>query len=407
MKTAKSLMLSMLVLSLLTSPASGSDLERTPALVAAAEGRVSDFYRWTSPLPRMPGVMLRTEPLERAMWVPETGEGQRILYSSTDGMEGKRRIAVSGALFVPQGKPPAGGWPVVAWGHGTVGIADACAPSWAGRSWRDMRYLSTWLRQGFAVVATDYQGLGTPGPHPYLATRPVGYSLIDSARAAIRMRRDLSNRILFVGQSQGGAAVLAAAGLAPSYAPDLHVIGTVATGTGVLGGIAPPPAPGNPEVDATSAYGLYLAIALAAFDPDVRVEDVVSATAMPLLPQAATRCIDPFEFDMNMAGLNWTNIFRPEALAILGRHAALLNAPTPAIPTPVFLGTGARDIDVDPALQRALARRMCAAGTQVSHHVYPDLDHSGALNASLADSLPFVRRLLAGEPVADTCAAGA
>jgi aryl-alcohol dehydrogenase-like predicted oxidoreductase len=63
-----------------------------------------------------------------------------------------------------------------AWAHGTIGTADVCAPSWAGRSERDITYLNHWLDQGYAVLASDYQGLGTPGGHPYLTTRPEAYS---------------------------------------------------------------------------------------------------------------------------------------------------------------------------------------------------------------------------------------
>jgi Secretory lipase len=70
-----------------------------------------------------------------------------------------------------------------AWAHGTVGSADVCAPSWAGRSERDITYLNPWLDQGYAVVASDYQGLGTPGGHPCLTTRPEAYSVLDSVRA--------------------------------------------------------------------------------------------------------------------------------------------------------------------------------------------------------------------------------
>ncbi|MEA1146259.1 hypothetical protein U8M64_28080, partial [Klebsiella pneumoniae] len=83
--------------------------------------------------------------------------------TSTDGLDGTTPIAVSGALFVPKGTPPVGGWPLMAWAHGTVGSADRCAPSLNERSPRDTRYLNYWLDQGYAIVATDYQGLGTPG----------------------------------------------------------------------------------------------------------------------------------------------------------------------------------------------------------------------------------------------------
>lgn len=401
----------MAALAALLASAGIATAQVTPHIIAPADADqiLSPFYAWTKPVPARPGTMMRSEALSPALWVPGSGSARRILYSSTDGVDGKTPIAVSGVVFMPPGTPPAGGWPVVIWGHGTVGVADTCAPSWAGRSWRDMRYLSEWMKQGFAIVATDYQGLGTRGMHPYLATRPVGYSLLDSARAAIRADKRLANRAVLVGQSQGGAAVIAAAGLAPTYAPDLNLLGTVATGTGVIAAKAPPPgAPpvaSSPDVDATSAYGLYLALALSAQDPGFKLDRVVTARALPVLNQAATRCIDSFEYDVLMAGINWGNAFTAQGLAATVKHYPQLNAPTYAIPTPMFIGTGEKDIDVDPARQVELADRLCAAGTRVTHHIYKDVDHSGAVNLSLRDSLPFVRRLLAGQPVAPTCPA--
>ena len=81
---------------------------------------------------------------------------------------------MSGTVSVPKGRAPKGGWPVISWGHGTTGIADACAPSRDSASnpahgLIDYAYplLQRWLKAGYAVVRTDYQGLGTPGAHPY------------------------------------------------------------------------------------------------------------------------------------------------------------------------------------------------------------------------------------------------
>jgi len=369
-----------------------------------SDGRVSAFYRWTGVLPSRPGTLLRSEPMEPALVPYGAAFGRRILYGSTDGIGGKSRVAVSGALYLPRGRPPAGGWPVVAWAHGTVGVADICAPSWAGRSWRDVNYLSAWLEQGFAVVATDYQGLGAPGPHPYLATRPEGYSVLDAARAVVRGRRDLANKIVLVGQSQGGGAVIAAAGLAPAYAPDLHVVATVATGAGPVYARAPQPAAArSPEIDATSAYALYLSLSMMAVDPSIKPDQLLSPRALSLLPLANSRCIDALEGDILLAHLNWDTVLAPTALAALARKIDLVAFPSYAIPTPVFMGTGALDIDVDPARQRELAGLLCKANTRVEHHVYAGLDHSEAVNASLADSIPFVRRMIAGGAPASTC----
>lgn len=135
------------------------------------DGRVSAYYSWQDAIPQ-PGRLLRQEPLDPALGLSNAGTQVRILYSSTNGIDGKSAVAVSGLLFLPRGTPPAGGWPLMAWGHETAGMADICAPSWVGYSIRVGKFLNAWLAKGIAIVATDYQGLGTPGPHPYMAVRP-------------------------------------------------------------------------------------------------------------------------------------------------------------------------------------------------------------------------------------------
>src|SRR5262249_22027525 len=150
---------------------------------SAGDGSVPDFYTLGGPAPAKPGTMIRTEAVPEGTSLENAGPAIRILYSSTDGLDGKTPITVSASLFLPKGDPPKGGWPLIAWAHGTVGIADVCAPSNLKRSERDTKYLNHWLGQGYAVVASDYQGLGTPGGHPYLATKPEAYSVLDAIRA--------------------------------------------------------------------------------------------------------------------------------------------------------------------------------------------------------------------------------
>ena len=206
------------------------------AMAAAAsdpgvgDGGVPDFYLWHDDVPATPGRLLRQEPLPADRGLSQAGMSLRILYSSTDGIDGRSPVTVSGALFLPKGEPPAGGWPILAWAHGTTGIADICAPSFTGRSGRDREYLNHWLAQGYAIVASDYQGLGTPGLHPYMQTRPAAYSVLDSVRAALSGVPGLANKVVVIGQSQGGGAAFATAGFAATYAPDINLRGTVATG---------------------------------------------------------------------------------------------------------------------------------------------------------------------------------
>ena len=77
-------------------------------------------------------------------------------------------------------------------------------------------------------MRTDYEGLGTPGAHPYLIGRSEGHSVLDAVRAARKLDKRLGKRVVLAGHSQGGQSVLWAASLAPNYTPDLKVRGTVA-----------------------------------------------------------------------------------------------------------------------------------------------------------------------------------
>src|SRR5436305_7906337 len=152
----------------------------------------------------------------------------RILYKST-GFDG-RPAAVSGLVVVPEGAPPRGGRRVIAFTHGTVGVASGCAPSLQTADISQvLEGLGSFIAQGYVVAATDYAGLGTPGPNPYLVGRVEADNALDSVRAAHRLRPAHAGVQFAVwGHSQGGQASLFAGQLAGSYAPDLHLVGAAA-----------------------------------------------------------------------------------------------------------------------------------------------------------------------------------
>lgn len=380
-----------------------------PVKFDVTDGRVSDFYVWKESIPTTPGKLLRQEELPATFLIPGAAKGQRILYSSTSGVDGVTPITVSGALFVPEGDMPEGGWPVISFGHGTVGLADICAPSWAGRSWRDVAYISRWLSEGFAVVSSDYQGIGTPGRHPYSNGRAGGLSIIDAARAIIGEGTDFSNQVVFVGQSQGGPAVITASALAGEYAPDLHVLGTVATGAALIDVASVTDAGPRPETedepDPMSAVLLYLSLALDGLPEPIPPEITLTEKSLPLLDLAKVHCVYELEYDTLIAELSMADTLTPAGWKALGAQKDTLVPPSAGYTTPIFLGTGDQDIDAPPAMQDAMYDMLCDAGAETQHHIYKGFDHSTAVNESLKDSVPFVRRLMQGEPEPGTCKA--
>lgn len=147
-----------------------------------------------------------------------------VRYRST-GVDGDP-VEVTGVVARPSSEPPPGGFPIVSFAHGTTGIGDRCAPSARGAD--AVAGLEAFLDAGWVVVATDYEGLGTPGVHPYLVSVSEGRSVLDIARAAGDLLPDVSSQVVLAGHSQGGHAALAAAANADAWAEDLDVLGTIA-----------------------------------------------------------------------------------------------------------------------------------------------------------------------------------
>ena len=384
----------------------------TSGVVAASQpvigdGGVPAFYTWTEHVPPTPGQMLRTEQLTPRQSLTEAGQNIRILYTSTDGLDDRTPVVVSGALFVPKGTPPQGGWPLMAWAHGTVGSADVCAPSFAGRSERDTRYLNYWLTQGYAIVATDYQGLGTPGLHPYGLTRPLAYGVLDSIRAVTRGGFDLSARVVIFGQSQGGRAAFATAVYAKPYAPELNIAGVVTTGTPYAAvhesADDEERANAHKSVVPTFAYDMLRLSTATMLDPSFVPADYLNDRAMPAFETSQRECLHAIEQKIVADGLTFDGSFKRSpmpALNVINRQAAY---PTLKSDIPIFVGTGGKDRDVFVPGQVALVTHACKAGDRIEWHFYPALDHSGTVNGSLPDSTQFVARAFAGERIDGNC----
>ncbi len=374
------------------------------------DGGVSSFYLWEKRVPNVPGRLLRDEPVSDALMLSNATRGLRILYTSTDGLKRATSITVSGMVYFPKGSPPVGGWPTVAWAHGFVGISDVCAPSWRQRTKRDIDYLNAWLAEGFAIVATDYQGMGTPSGHAWGIPVMEAYGVIDGVRAARRAFRDLSNQVVLVGQSQGARAVLSASALAPTYAPDFEFKATVATG--VPGGPPHAWATKAPQIPVPTRTGggvharlaVYSVFRFLALDRNFNPSEYLSEKAKASFEAARSGCLADVDKVNARNGVTVENTFRRLPEAEMRKALAYEVYPRPKFAHPVFMGIGLADTTSFPEGQYNLAAAACSEGSTVEIHYYPGLDHSGAVNPSLVDSLPFVRKAVLGEAITGNCA---
>ncbi|MGC5247768.1 lipase family protein [Gordonia sp. DT219] len=168
-------------------------------------------------------------PAEWAAHLPAGAHAMRIVYRSVSGVDGSS-TTVSGAVFLPGGElppdqqspdqRPTAGWPLIAYAHGTTGVTRDCGPSDRPDMFGDLNAVAAFLNSGYAVVTTDYQGLGlrTQAPaHPYLEPRTAADNVIDAVRAARSAQPTIGSRWVAIGASQGGAAAWATAERFASY----------------------------------------------------------------------------------------------------------------------------------------------------------------------------------------------
>lgn len=149
----------------------------------------------------------------------------RIAFRTTRG-DGAEGISTA-RVYLPT-TPRSVPLPIVVVGHPTEGIADVCAPSAKPSSNVDLAL--PWPGRGFAVIVPDYAGLGNEGAQAYLDNRDQGQVLLDGARALRRLLADgvFTQKILGVGFSQGGGAILSMQALAKSYGADGDLVGVAA-----------------------------------------------------------------------------------------------------------------------------------------------------------------------------------
>jgi pimeloyl-ACP methyl ester carboxylesterase len=366
----------------------------------------SAFYTPPDPVPDdPPGTILRSEPIDDA---PSGATATRVLYASTD--PNGTPIAVSGVVFAPTGAVPDGGRPVVAWAHGTSGVASRCAPSLeSGGGASKIPELAEFLDTGAVVVFTDYPGLGTPGPHPYLVGESEGRAVLDSVRAAQNVVGDgASDKAAILGHSQGGHSTLFAAELAPTYAPELDVVGVAA--------MAPPTDLAKlMEADQGTASGILLtAMAIeswAKFYPDTPAADVVDSQYLPAIEDLDTKCIETNAQDLieapDIADLRRRFLAGDPADSPAWKPHFVANSPAVApLTVPLFVAQGATDEIVHPEVTQEYVRGQCAAGGDVELKMYPDTGHFALKTVAAPDVFAWLTARIDGAPTTPNCPAG-
>ncbi|HEU5152723.1 MAG TPA: lipase family protein [Iamia sp.] len=327
----------------------------------------------------------------------EGGRGYRVMYLS-ESLEGDP-IVVTGTVVVPTAEAPAEGRPVLTIAHGTTGIADECAPSREGAA--ELAVAGPAIERGWILAVTDYEGLGTPGRHPYLVGESEGRGVIDAARAAAQLpEAEAAPTTLIAGYSQGGHGALWAGEVAAEWAPELDVVGTFAgapaTELDVILAAA-----GSPGV---AGFAALMVAGFAAAYPEADPALFLTEEGVARLDAVDEGCVgDVFTA---MADLAPEELVRAEgpSTAPWPELAAANNPGQVATEAPVLIIHSAQDEVVPVALSAALFDRMCAAGQAAERRVLDEGGgHGAAAVVAYPDALAWFDRILAGETVENTC----
>ena len=314
---------------------------------------------------------------------PPGAQVHRILYTTRDAV-GQPAVA-SALVIVPDERPP-GARPVIAWNHGTTGVARGCAPSLRDASatrWA-IPALDQAIERGWIVVASDYSGQGAPGVFPYLIGRGEARSSLDAVLAAREIDGfTTSTRTVAWGHSQGGHAALWMSQIAGDYAPELEMLGTA-----TLAPAADPLALAE-ELTAGDANVLlsilisWVLVPYADTYDDVDLSRYIAPGAEAIVREMTQRC--PSEPGVIVSVATALGVAEDRPLYVgdltagaLGRRLAD-NAPTGPWPHPLLIAWGDEDEVIPPDLQQDYVDRLCGQGERVRYLVYRGHDHLGIL----------------------------
>jgi pimeloyl-ACP methyl ester carboxylesterase len=336
--------------------------------------------------------------------LPTGTDGYQVIYRSTN--EWGAPIVVSGTVLVP----PSGNKNIISLASGTIGMrdktaaGDSCAPSVGlptGGAFVS-GVAAIYLKEGFTVAVTDYEGLRTPIPHPYLVGRSAAHAQLDMARAVRNIpalaSTHANSKVLLTGYSQGGHSTLWAAQLKASYAPELNVVGAVA-GASPVDGVAT-----INKNDGGIGSSLYVYV-INSFDtsyPELGLHSRLSSAGVSFVDNHVGECSVQNALNLSLAYRSWGNLWQagknplsdPAFLARVAR-----NAPPVAKPTmPLYMFHGDADDIVPFEADKAYATQLASLGGQITWDTVPGGWHLAFTNDP-SRSMQWIKDRFAGLPL--------
>jgi pimeloyl-ACP methyl ester carboxylesterase len=367
------------------APAKNSDILR--ALPA------TKFYDTPHPLPAgKAGELIRSEEFDQYE-LPFSVNAVRILYHSRSAAG--EDVAASGIVLIPgAGKPPAGGWPVIAWAHGATGVARSCAPSLM-RNVGHGPFFSMYVNLGYAVVATDYTGLGTDFRNAFLDGPSNATDVITSISAARAAVPELGARWIVMGEAEGSLAAVAVAEMEneirdPSY----------------LGSIAISGVPSAEEIyehftlGSSSLMLTSLAYGIKTVYPQFQETDLLTEKGLALYHHIEQMCSQA----RTIPELPPAEVTKPswEKNVFVRQYFVRNNLGQTRAYGPILVISGDADQATPPTMAQAIAR-MCKQGDRIQWERYHDLDPERVIGDSVRDQIGWIEARFASRAPTTNC----
>ena len=372
------------------------------------------FYTYTGSRPLSeitPGTVLKKRAVTveiASLTVPYTAE--QVLYRTT-GELGQPAVTVT-TILAPVDSPL--GTKIVSYQSFYDALGSECDPSYTLRGGNpsdtdaqaEAAIIAGYVTAGYTVTVPDFEGTGLQ----WAAGQESGYGTLDGIRATENyLAVPSSTPAGMLGYSGGSIATEWASELAPSYAPELNIIGAASGGVPV--DYAQNLTYINGDQDWAGVIPAIL-VSLTGRAFGINIDHYLSAYGRQITTAVHNECINSFA--SQYPGLTiqqllkpaYQNIFQvPVFIRILNQE---IMGTAPGHPAePLLFGVGDADGTGDGIMiagdVEALAHEYCKQGVPVTFDEYPGLPHTEAAAPFETDAMTFLENLFAGQPASNGC----
>jgi hypothetical protein len=246
-----------------------------------------------------------------------------------------------------------------------------------------------YVNLGYAIVATDYTGLGTNFRNAFLDAPSNATDVIGSISAARAAVPQLGARWIVMGEGEGSLAAIAVAEK-QNEIRDAGYLGSIA-----ISGLAD-----AKELFAHSTQGpagsMFLAYGIKTVYPQFQVTDMLTERALALYQEVGQTCGETAIVGQAAEALKpgWENnefvkqYFARNTLAQAQARGAIL-----------VISAADRTVPV----AAPVIARMCKQGDRVQWERYPNLEPSRVIGDSARDQITWIEARFAGRPAPANC----